>query len=77
MSQPVMSVVFPSHESVAPSADLQKSYSLKWSSGLFPRFWLSGQEDSGMMIVKMLMTKAGGICARIHEWPTTDNGMKT
>ena len=59
MSQPAMSVVFPSRETVAPSADLQKSYSLKWSSGLFPRVWLASQEDSGMMIVKMLMTKAG------------------
>ena len=59
MSQPVMSVVFPSRETLAPSQDLQKSYNLKWSSGLFPRFWLSGQEDSGAMIVKMLMTKAG------------------
>lgn len=59
MTQPVMSVVFPSHETIAPSTDLQTSYNLKWSSGLFPRFWLSGQEDSGAMIVKMLMTKAG------------------
>lgn len=59
MPRPVLSVVFPSHESVAPSSDLQTAYNLKWSSGLFPRFWLSGQEDSGSMIVKMLMTKAG------------------
>ena len=59
MPQPVMSVVFPSRESVEPSSDLQKSYNLKWNSGLFPRFWLAGQEDSGSMIVKMLMSKAG------------------
>jgi hypothetical protein len=59
MAQPVMSVVFPSPEVTEPSPDLQKSYKLKWSSGLFPRYWLAGQEDSGAMVVKMLMTKAG------------------
>lgn len=58
LSKSVISVIFPSHESTAPSEELKKVYT-KWYSGLFPRFWLSEQEDSGVMVLKMLMTKAG------------------
>lgn len=59
-SPPVMSVKFPvSEDIVAPSEDLQKSYAIAWSKGIFPRFWLATQEDSGQLIVKMLLSKAG------------------
>jgi len=57
-SKTVVSVTFPSHESTAPSDELKKVYT-QWYSGLFPRFWLSEQEDGGVMVLKMLMTKAG------------------
>ena len=57
-SKTVVSVTFPSHESTAPSDELKKVYT-HWYSGLFPRFWLSEQEDGGVMVLKMLMTKAG------------------
>jgi hypothetical protein len=57
---PVLSVTFPqSPEIVAPSDDIQTSYMLKWQKGVFPRMWLMNQEDSGNLIVKMIMSKAG------------------
>jgi hypothetical protein len=57
---PIISVKFPdSDDSMAPSEDLQKSYSIGWNKGIFPRFWLAKQEDSGQLIVKMLLSKAG------------------
>lgn len=57
---PVLSVTFPrSSEVVAPSDDIQKSYTLNWQKGIFPRMWLMNQEDGGSLIVKMIMSKAG------------------
>jgi hypothetical protein len=59
VSPPVLSVTFPEpQEDTQPSKSLQDSYVGKWSSGLTPRFWLMNQEDGGMFVIKMLLSRA-------------------
>ena len=41
-----------------PSKSLQDSYSYKWGEGISPRYWLMNQEDGGVFVAKMLLSKA-------------------
>lgn len=55
----VLSVTFPSEtEEQQPSKNLTENYVEKWFEGYSPRLWLQMQEDSGMLVVKMLLSKA-------------------
>lgn len=57
---PIMSVQFPKGDDVVePSKGLQDIYTLKWYPGIEPRQWLTGQEDGGALVSKMLLTQAG------------------
>ena len=56
---PVLSIVFPVSDEVAPSDKLEKVYASKWSKALYPRMWLMGQEDGGKLVTKMLLSDAG------------------
>jgi hypothetical protein len=56
---PVLSVVFPSSDEVAPSDKLEKVYASKWPKAVYPRMWLMGQEDAGKLVTKMLLSDAG------------------
>lgn len=56
---PVLSIVFPSSDEVAPSDKLEKVYASKWPKAVYPRMWLMGQEDSGKLVTKMLLADAG------------------
>jgi hypothetical protein len=56
---PVLSIVFPVSDEIAPSDKLEKVYGSKWSKALYPRMWLMGQEDGGKLVTKMLLSDAG------------------
>ena len=56
---PVLSIVFPVSDEVAPSDKLEKVYASKWPKALYPRMWLMGQEDAGTLVTKMLLSDAG------------------
>lgn len=61
-SPAVLSVTFPdSGEIIAPSDNIKKQYVIPWQQGIFPRFWLSQQEDGGMLTVKMYQSKVGQV----------------
>ena len=70
---PVLSVVFPVEDIVAPSDKVQGLYLTKWKKTYDPRLWLLEQEDGGRLISKMLLTEAGsfGVIAPdlMHEKP--------
>lgn len=56
----ILSVTFPKGDDVVePSKGLQEIYTLKWYPGIEPRQWLTGQEDGGTLVCKMLLTQAG------------------
>jgi hypothetical protein len=56
---PILSVTFPQQETdTQPSKSLQESYTSAWGDGLAPRFWLMNQEDGGLFVSKMLLSKA-------------------
>jgi hypothetical protein len=58
-SQAVESVAFPHFsEESAPSKKLQDLYVKRWYPGIEPRFWLSEQEDNGVLVTKMLLSNA-------------------
>lgn len=58
-SPQILSIKFPSSgEDLAPPESLQKTYVSKWYPGLFHRKWIMGQEDSGLLAVKMYLSKA-------------------
>jgi hypothetical protein len=58
-SPPVLSVTFPDQaDDVQPSKSLQDSYVEKWSIGLASRFWLMQQEDAGLIVIKMLLSRS-------------------
>jgi hypothetical protein len=71
---PVLSVVFPSSDEVAPSDKLEKIYASKWPKAVYPRMWLMEQEDAGKLVTKMLLSDAGdfGLIAPdlMNERPT-------
>lgn len=55
----VISVSFPSSgDEFAPPESLQKTYLSKWYPGLFHRLWIMGQEDAGLLAVKMYLSQA-------------------
>jgi len=54
----IKGIVFESHHESTPSQSLQSAYVRKWGPGLAPRFWLSGQEDGGLFVMKMLLSKS-------------------
>jgi hypothetical protein len=57
--QPVRSVSFPRAADTSKPADsLQNVYAIPWSPGINARKWLMSQEDAGMMVVRMLLSKA-------------------
>jgi hypothetical protein len=59
VSPSIISITFPnSHEETQPSKSLQDSYAMKWNVGLTPRFWLMNQEDGGLFVIKMLLSRA-------------------
>ena len=54
-----LSVKFPEQETeTQPSKSLQDSYTGAWGDGLAPRFWLMNQEDGGLFVPRMLLSKA-------------------
>lgn len=54
-----VSVTFPEKEvETQPSKSLQDSYAVSWGTGMAPRFWLMNQEDGGLFVAKMLLSKA-------------------
>lgn len=56
----ILSVTFPKGDDVVePSKGLQEIYTQKWYPGIEPRQWLTGQEDAGAIVSKMLLTQAG------------------
>ena len=57
--QPVRSVSFPrAADTSKPAESLQNVYAIPWSPGINARKWLMSQEDGGMMVVRMLLSKA-------------------
>ena len=54
----IKGIVFESHHESTPSPSLQSAYVRKWNPGLAPRFWLSTQEDGGLFVIKMLLSKS-------------------
>lgn len=70
----VLSISFPStDDEFAPPESLQKTYLSKWYPGLFHRYWIMKQEDSGLLAVKMYLSQASqsGLVAAnpINEGP--------
>jgi len=56
---PTLSVKFPEEDNeTQPSKSLQDSYAFGWGDGMAPRFWLMNQEDGGLFVSKMLLSKA-------------------
>jgi hypothetical protein len=56
---PTVSVKFPDQDAEAqPAKSLQDSYTYTWGEGIAPRFWLMNQEDGGLFVPKMLLSKA-------------------
>lgn len=53
----ISSIDFNLSDDDAPSKNLQEIYVKKWFPGIAPRLWLSRQEDTGAMVVKMLLSK--------------------
>ena len=59
-SPKVISVKFPEGDDIiAPSDNIKKQYINPWNEGVFPRFWLTQQEDGGTLIAKMFLSKVG------------------
>jgi hypothetical protein len=55
----ILSVAFPPREDeTAPSKNLQEIYLQQWYPGIEPRFWLASQEDNGVLVSKMILSKA-------------------
>jgi len=56
-SPPPVTVKFPkAASSGAPSEDLQKMYGSKWVDGVHPRYWMTQQEDAGVLVEKLLLS---------------------
>jgi hypothetical protein len=56
---PVKSVSFPTPDMTSkPSDNLLGVYGKTWSPGIHPRHWLMTQEDGGLMVERMLLSKA-------------------
>lgn len=56
----VLSVPFPQPDNRAkPSDNLLNVYGKTWAPGIDPRFWIESQEDSGLMVERMLLSKVG------------------
>lgn len=54
----IMSVAFSrENDIVEPSKSLQDIYRIKWLPGIEPREWLARQEDAGVLVSKMLITR--------------------
>jgi len=54
---PVEQIAIPQHNPDIPSESLQKYYST-FQPGLSPRYWLSYQEDGGLLVARMLLSQA-------------------
>jgi len=55
----ILSLSFPSTgDELAPPDSLQKTYLSKWYPGLFHRYWIMSQEDSGLLAIKMYLSQA-------------------
>jgi hypothetical protein len=55
----IISVKFPEDENEAqPAKSLKDSYTFQWGEGIAPRFWLMNQEDGGLFVAKMLLSRA-------------------
>ena len=58
-SPDILSVKFPGKDDTSkPSENLRSVYTKEWSSGVYPRKWMMEQEDSGKMVLRMLLSKA-------------------
>ena len=56
----ILSINFPNDKpDVTPSDSLQKEYMFPWSPAMFSRYWLMRQEDGGMLVPKMWLSKVG------------------
>jgi len=76
------SLVFPSDpQDVTPSSFLTGSYTKEWLPGIASRSWLLSQEDGGLMMTKMLLSKgseAGLLPVTIiGEQPTIQKPLST
>jgi hypothetical protein len=59
-SPKIISIAFPEEtEQQIPSDSLKKTYSLPWYPSVHSRLWLMNQEDSGTMLIKLLLSKVG------------------
>ena len=56
---PVDPISIPQHSLDIPSESLQKYYHIPFQPGMSPRFWLSCQEDGGILVARMLLSQAG------------------
>lgn len=60
ISPDVASISFPDQkQDVIPSDSLQKEYLFKWQTAMFSRYWLLNQEDGGLLVPKMWISKVG------------------
>ena len=56
----ILSVPFPRGENEPePAKSLMDTYVLPWSVGMSPRLWLLSQEDGGLFVTRMLLSRAG------------------
>ena len=53
------SVSFPTSTVTAPSENLRNVYAIPFREGVHPRLWLTQQEDAGMLVERMLLSRAG------------------
>jgi hypothetical protein len=53
------SVSFPAAAVTLPSENLRNVYSIPFREGVHPRLWLTQQEDAGVMVERMLLSRAG------------------
>jgi hypothetical protein len=56
---PVEPIAIPQHNPDIPSESLQKYYHVPFQPGMSPRYWLSCQEDGGILVARMLLSQAG------------------
>ena len=53
------SVAFPPPDETLPSENLTKTYTIPFRTGIHPRMWLTQQEDGGVLVERMLLSRAG------------------
>ena len=55
---PVEQIAIPQHNPDIPSESLQKYYHVPFQPGMSPRYWLSCQEDGGLLVARLLLSQA-------------------